>query len=269
MLESLRLWPILQGYRVLPAANLDRLVEVIIRFSCLITDYPEIREFEINPLLVTPQDVIALDATAFIDQEAVLSFRDPHPHLAIRPYPDEYLHHARLKDGTAVTMRSVRPEDENSWHELIASSSLETIRFRFRSLFKRTTHQMAVEHCFIDYEREIGIVAEIRTDGTTSLIGLAHLLADANQDAAEFAVMVADAWQGRGLGGTLLDYCLELARRRGFRRVVAETDPENRPMLALFRSRSFTLQVSPEDSVVYVERSLTRRNRHCPRKARV
>ena len=166
-------------------------------------------------------------------------------------------------------MRAVRPEDEISWHELIASSSRETIRFRFRSLFKKSTHKMAVEHCFIDYEREIGIVAEIRTDRTTSLIGLAHLLADANWNGAEFAVMVTDAWQGKGLGGILLDCCLELARRRGFKRVVAETDPENRPMLALFRSRGFTLEVHPEDSVVYLERPLSRRDRHTLRKARI
>jgi len=257
MLESLRLWPILQGYRGQPAANLDRLIEVIIRFSCLITDYPEIREFEINPLLVTPQDVIGLDAVAFVDVPAAAPVRDPHPHLAIRPYPEEYLHRTRLRDGTPVTLRSVRPEDENRWHALIASASLESIRFRFRSLFKKSTHQMAVEHCFIDYERQIGIVAEVGADGETTLIGLAHLLADTNQDAAEFAVMVADAWQGRGLGGILLDYCLELARRRGFRRVVAETDPENRPMLAVFASRGFASRT--EDGVVYLAKTMARK----------
>ncbi len=104
MLKSLRLWPILQGYRGQPAANLDRLIEVIIRFSCLITDYPEIREFEINPLLVTPQDVIALDAVAFVD------FR-PALRCAIRtriwrsgPTPRTIVHRARLKDGTPVTL---------------------------------------------------------------------------------------------------------------------------------------------------------------------
>jgi acetyltransferase len=266
MLESLRLWPILQGYRGQPAVNLDRLIEVIMRFSCLITDYPEIREFEINPLLVTPQDVIALDAVGFVDTQVSAPLRDPHSHLAIRPYPEEYLHRARLKDGTQVTLRSVRPEDETSWHELIAASSEESIRFRFRSLFKKTTHRMAIEHCFIDYEREIGIVAEIRTDGATRLIGLAHLLSDVTRNAAEFAVIVGDAWQGKGLGGMLLDYCLELARRRGFRRVVAETDPENRPMLALFSSRGFILRVRPEDDVVYLEKPLDRRARRAARR---
>jgi acetyltransferase len=143
----------------------------------------------------------------------------------------------------------------------VAGSSLESIRLRFRSPFKKTTHQMAVEHCFIDYEREIGIVAELRRPGAPTLIGVAHLLADASGDAAEFAVMVADAWQGKGLGGILLDYCLELARRRDFRRVVAETHPRNQPMLALFHSRGFAARVQLEDDAVYLERRLDRTTR--------
>jgi acetyltransferase len=256
MLESPRLWPILEGYRGQPAVHLDRLIEVVLRFSCLIVDYPEIRVFEINPLLVTSDDVIGLDAAVFLDGEAAGPARDPYPHLAIRPYPEDYIRHVRLKDGTPVTLRSVRPEDEHRWHQLIATSSPDSIRFRFRSLFKKSTHQMAVEHCFIDYERDIGIVAEIAANGAARLVGAADLLADLNHDAAEFAVMVADPWQGKGLGGSLLDYCLELARRWGFRRVVAETHPENKPMRAVFQGRGFAAQVGRDDDVVYFEKFL-------------
>ncbi len=260
MLESLRLWPILQGYRGLPAVDVDRLIEAIIRFSCLIIDYPEIREFEINPLLVTPREVVALDAAAIIDNRVGPLPRGRHPHLAIRPYPEEYLHRARLKDGSPVVLRSVRPEDESGWHALIAGSSADSLRLRFRSPFKQSTHQMAVDQVFIDYEREIGIVAEIEADGATALVGFARLLADTAEEVAEFAVIVVDAWQGRGLGGILLDYCLDLARRRGFKRVVAETDPDNLPMLALFRSRGFATRVHREEDVVYVEKALAPRN---------
>jgi acetyltransferase len=264
MLESLRLWPILQGYRGQPAVQLGRLVEVMIRFACLITDYPEIREFEINPLLVTTEGVIALDAAVILDDRAVGALRDPHPHLAVRPYPEEYIRRTRLKDGTAVTLRAVRPEDEHRWHRLIASSSPQSIRFRFRSLFKTSTHQMAVEHCFIDYEREIGLVAETAAEGGILLIGVAHLFADINHETAEFSVMVADSWQGLGLGGILLDYCLELARQRGFKSVVAETDPDNQPMLAVFRSRGFTARIRREDDVVYLAKFILggKRPRH-------
>jgi acetyltransferase len=256
MLESLRLWPLLQGFRGQPAVNVDRLIEVMIRFSCLITDYPEIQEFDINPLLVTPQDVTALDAVIVLDQAADEDRADPYRHLAIRPYPDEYIRHHELKDGTAVTLRPVKPEDEHMWHELIASASAQSIHYRFRAFFHKSTHEMAIQYCVIDYEREIAMVAETTSNGRTKLIGVAHLLADANHDTAEFAVIVADAWQGKGLGGKLLDHCVELAQRWGIDRIVAETHPRNRAMLATFRKRGFQANVCYEDEAVYLERSL-------------
>ncbi|HEX9768292.1 MAG TPA: GNAT family N-acetyltransferase [Kiloniellales bacterium] len=261
MLEALRLWPILQGYRGRPAIDLDRLIEVVIRFSCLISDYPEIREFEINPLIATPRGVVGVDAAAILEEATVEDARDPYAHLAIRPYPEEYVRHDRLKDGTPVILRFVRPEDEHQWHRLIAASSPESIRFRFRSLFKKSTHKMAVEQCFIDYEREIGLVAEVEADDSSSLIGVAHLLTDATRDSAEFAVIIADAWQRKGLGGLLLDYCLELAGRWGFKRIIAETHPENRPMLAVFDSRGFAANIRREDDVVYLEKRLSGRRK--------
>jgi acetyltransferase len=263
MLQSLRLWPILRGYRGRPEVNLDRLIEIIIRFSCLVADYPEINEFEINPLLVAPDEIVALDAAVALGGEVGSPLLHPYPHLAIRPYPDEYVRRGRLKDGTRVSLRSVRPEDETAWHDLIGSSSAESLRFRFRSLFKRSTHQMAVQYCFIDYEREIGIVAETGGNSPTALMGAAHLLADMEHEAGEFAVMVADRWQGRGLGGLLLDFCLELARRWGLKRVVAETHPENHAMLATFRSRGFAIRISLEDDAAYADKPIaaTRRRK--------
>jgi acetyltransferase len=256
MLESLRIWPVLQGYRGRPAVNLDQLIEVILRFSSLIIDYPEIREFDINPLLVTSDEVMALDATVILDSEAAQEAQVPYRHLAIRPYPEEYIRKLTLKDGSSVTLRSVKPEDEPLWHELIASSSPESIHFRFRSFFHKTTHQMAIQHCVIDYEREMAIVAETRIQGERILVGVAHMLADANHESAEFAVIVPDAWHGKGVGGRLLDYCLELSRRWGIRRVVAETHPGNQAMLALFRKRGFASDVCYEDGAVYLEKTL-------------
>lgn len=256
MFETLRLWPILRGYRGQPPIDLDQLIEIVIRFSHMIADYPEIRKFEINPLVATPRRVIGLDAAGILEDEAAELPSEPHAHLAIRPYPEEYFRDVRLKDGTRSVLRFVKPEDEHQWHQLIADSSTESIRMRFRSLFKKSTHKMAVEQCFIDYEREIGVVAEVEAGAAPSLIGVAHLLTDANHDSAEFAVIVADAWQGKGLGGILLDYCLELAGRWGFTRILAETHPANRPMRALFDSRGFASTVCRQEDVVYLEKIL-------------
>ena len=256
MIESLRCWPMLRGYRGRPPVNIDHLIEVMIRFSCLIADYPEIREFDINPLLATPDGVVALDAAAVLDRQAWRGSSEPYEHLAIRQYPEQLMRRLRLRDGAQVTMRPIRPEDEPLWHELIANSSPESIRFRFRSLFKQTNHAMAVKHCTIDYERELAIVVETETDNQRHLIGVGQLITDLNHETAEFAVIVPDPWQGKGVGGLLLDYSLEVAARWGISEVVAETDPDNMRMLSLFHKRGFSSVVRREEDVVFLRKTL-------------
>jgi len=256
MLESLKSWPLLQGYRGKPGANIDRLIEVIMRFSYLVADYPEIKELDVNPLLVTPEEVIALDARIVVDQEMVAHPVRPYAHLAIRPYPDEFVAERRLKDGTEVTLRPIKPEDEPMWHELLAGCSQESIWFRFSYLFKETTHEMAARYCFIDYDREIGIVAEAEEEGGRKLLGVGRLVADANHETAEYAVLVVDRWQGRGLGGLLTDYCLEVAKRWDVKDVVAETAKTNARALATLRSRGFDTADEKEEDVVILRKSL-------------
>jgi acetyltransferase len=256
MVESLRCRPMLQGYRGRAPVNIDHLIEVMIRFSCLIADYPEIREFDINPLLATPEGVIALDAAAVLDKEAYEDSQELYQHLAIRPYPEQYIRRPRLRDGTQVTLRPIRAEDEPLWHELIASSSPESIRFRFRSIFRKSNHQMAVKHCMIDYERELTMVVETREDDRRRLIGVGQLITDLNHETAEYAVIVPDPWQGKGVGALLLDYCLVLAARWGIAEVVAETDPENMRMLSLFHKRGFHSVIRREEEVVFLRKSL-------------
>ena len=119
MLESLKSWPLLQGYRGKPGANIDRLIEILMRFSYLVADYPEIKELDVNPLLVTPDDVIALDARVVVDRELVVHSVRPYAHLAIRPYPEEFVTERKLKDGTPVILRPIKPEDEPMWHDLL------------------------------------------------------------------------------------------------------------------------------------------------------
>ncbi|NUQ66086.1 MAG: bifunctional acetate--CoA ligase family protein/GNAT family N-acetyltransferase [Pirellulales bacterium] len=254
MLESLKSWPLLQGYRGRPGVNIDRLIEILMRFSYLVADYPEIRELDVNPLLVTPEDVVALDARVIVDRELVVHTVRPYAHLAIRPYPEEFVTERRLKDGTPVVLRPIKPEDEPMWHELLAGCSTQSLWFRFSYLFKQTTHEMASRYCFIDYDREIGIVAEVDENGERKLIGVGRLVADMNHDSAEYAVIVVDRWHGHGLGGLLTDYSLEVAKKWGVKRVVAETSKENARMLATFRNRGFVLNEEQEEDVVIVKK---------------
>ena len=256
MLRSLKSWPLLKGYRGKPGANLDRLIEVIIRFSYLVADYPQIKELDVNPLLVTPEEVIALDARVVVDRDAVAHSVRPFAHLAIRPYPEEFVTTRKLNDGTEVILRPIKPEDEPMWHELLGSCSTQSLWFRFSYLFKETTHEMAARYCFVDYDREIGIVAEVEEDGQRKLIGVGRLVADVNHHAAEYAVIVVDRWHGHGLGGLLTSYCEEVAKKWGVKKIVAETSKDNARMIATFRNRGFELNDDQEEDVVIVSKEI-------------
>ncbi len=256
MLESLKVWPLLLGYRGRPKLNIDRLVEVMIRLSYLVADYPEIRELDINPLLVSPMEVIALDARAVIDRSLVGRPVKPYSHLALRPYPEEYVRRTRLNDGTEVTLRPIKPEDEPLWMELLRSCSRETIYSRFRYFFFWESHEVAIRYCYIDYDREIAIVSELADGERKRLIGVGRLVADPMRETVEYAVLIGDAWQDKGLGSILTDYCLEISKDWGIKKMVAVTTSDNQRMLAVFRKRGFDLQPDPESSIIEVSKAL-------------
>jgi len=239
MLESLRIRPLLHGFRGRRAVNIDRLIEVLMRFSYLISENPCIAELDVNPLLVTSDGAIALDARVILDPTAVGARSRPYAHLAIRPYPDEYVRQATLADGTTLLLRPIQPEDEPLWHQFLKNCSQGSIWQRFRYLFKETTHAMATRFCFVDYDRTMAIVAEVDVGGERKLAGVGRLEADADHHNAEYAVLVADAWQGRGLGSLLTDFCLELCTSWGINRVFGETTTDNHRMQRILSHRGF------------------------------
>jgi acetyltransferase len=249
LLRRLRTWPLLTGHRGRAAVDLDSLLEVLIRFSHLVADYPEIEEIEINPLLATSEGVVALDARAVIDRG--LAGRPPPPfsHLAIRPYPEEYTREITTAAGLRALLRPIKPEDEPLWHDMLSACSLDSIRMRFRAMVKHT-HEMATRYCFIDYDRELAIVAEVEEDGERKLAGVGRLVSDPDHNDAEYAVLVADPWQGKGLSDVLTDYCLEIAKSWGVGLVYAETTPDNRRMIAVMRAHGFEVEPRPEEGVV-------------------
>jgi acetyltransferase len=254
MLRSLKSWPLLKGYRGKPGANIDRLIEILMRFSYLAADYPEIKELDVNPLVVTPDDVIALDARVVVDRGVMSRTARPYSHLAIYPYPEEYVTKRKLPKGRKVVLRPIKPEDEPMWHDLVASCSADTLRSRFSYMFKTTTHEMATRFCFIDYDREMAIVAEVKEKGQRKLIAVGRMVADMNREAAQYTVIVIDRWQGRGLGSLMTGYCLEVARQWGVKRVVAETLKQNAPMMATFRSHGFQESRDPVEGMVFVQK---------------
>ena len=255
MLESLKTWPLIQGYRGKPGANLERLLEVLIRLSYLVADFPEIAELDINPLLVTPRDVVALDARVILDPGTVGKPAKPYSHLALRPYPEEYVRKVEL-EGVPLTLRPIKPEDEPLWLHLLGSCSPDTLYARFRSFFRWNAHEVATRYCFNDYDREIGIVVEQEDKGVRQFLGVGRLIADPGSATAEYAVLIRDDWQNRGLGGLLTDYCLEIARKWGLKRIVASTSSDNHRMIAVFSKRAFQVVRDPTSDTVDVAKDL-------------
>ncbi|MCD0462236.1 bifunctional acetate--CoA ligase family protein/GNAT family N-acetyltransferase [Roseiconus lacunae] len=256
MLESLQSWPLLREYRGRPAVDLDQLIKVLMRLSYLVADCPKIAELDVNPLLATPDGVVALDARIVLDEHTTIDSTRPYSHLAIRPYPHEYIRTAVLNDGTTVRFRPIKPEDEKLWCDFVGNCSPESLHLRFRYMFKATTHEMASRFCFIDYDREIAVVAETEHQGKRKLIGIGRLVADVDHREAEYAVLVADQWQSLGIGSQLTDYCLQLCEDWGVESIIAEMAPGNRKMIRMFEHRGFQIDRMFGNDVVIARRNV-------------
>ncbi|GAB4313687.1 MAG: bifunctional acetate--CoA ligase family protein/GNAT family N-acetyltransferase [Bacteroidales bacterium] len=249
MLRSLKIYPLLSGYRGSEPKNIAKLIEVLIRLSYLAADYPEIEELDINPLIVTHDQVMALDARIVVDQEALANPRKDYSHLILRPYPESLIRPATLSDGTSVLLRPIRPEDEPLWLQMLASCSKESIYSRFRYDFYFDSHEVATQFCFIDYDREMAIVAEVEEEDGKKLIGVGRLISDPDGEIAEYAVLITDAWQQKDLGQMLTRYCVDIARQRGIKQVSAETTRENKPMIAVFKKIGFDVYYNEDNTV--------------------
>ena len=256
MIESLKIYPLLKGYRGTRSKDVEGLIRVMIRLSYLAADFPEIAELDINPLLVTPDEVIALDARIVLDNNLPIKGIPDYHHLALHPYPEKYVRQTTLHDGTLVTLRPIKPEDEPLWLEMLGSCSRESLYSRFRYFFHWESHEVAARYCYIDYDREIAIVAEIVEENRKKLIGVGRLIADPDHESVEYAVLVADAWQQKELGNILTDFCLETAASWSLKKIVAQTTTDNTRMLSVLRKRGFEISVNDQDSTVDVSRTI-------------
>src|SRR5262249_12927855 len=194
LIERTKIYHALQGVRGQRPVNLDALETLVARFSQLVTNFLEISEIDINPLLAGPEQIIALDARVLLtpaDLPAGQRLR-----LAVRPYPNQYTAPFRLDDDTEVTIRAIRPEDEPLIIGLHASCSERTIRMRFFSLVKTLSRDSLIRLCHLDYDREMALVAVHRDDAGPHIVGVSRYYLDPETGEAEFAVVVGDAWQG-------------------------------------------------------------------------
>jgi acetyltransferase len=256
LIEQTKIYPALQGIRGRKGVDLVHLEQLIVRFSQLVQDHPWIKEIEINPLLASPSGFTGLDARALLHDPSTSQDQIPKP--AIRPYPSQYVVACTLRDGTNVSIRPIRPEDEPLMVLFHYGLSEQSVRFRYfcsMSLGQRIAHDRLARVCLSDYDRQIVLVAERRDSPgmRREIIGVVRLSKIHGTKDADFAVVVGDQWQGRGVGVQLLRGILRVARDEKISRVVGEILPQNVQMLRLCEQIGFSLHRATDDSTVRAE----------------
>jgi acetyltransferase len=236
--------------------DLAALEMLLVRFSALVAEQRWIREIDVNPLLASPDGLLALDARVVVHGPEVAA--DQIPKTAIRAYPTRYVSPWTMKDGTAVVIRPIRPEDEPAmvrFHETLSERSVYLRYFHLINLEQRTTHERLTRICFIDYDREMALVAERRNPETddSEILGVGRLTKVHGTNEAEVAVLVSDQWQGRGLGKELLARLLIVGAGEKLAKLTADILPDNRDVMRICEKLGFSLEHSPADEVVRAE----------------
>lgn len=252
MMERTKIYQALKGVRGRDPVDLEALEQLLVRFSFLVVEQRWIKEIDINPLLASSERLIALDARVVLHDPDVSE--SELPRLAIRPYPSKYVELWHLEDGTEVNIRPIRPEDEPlmvKFHEGLSEQSVYMRYFHMLNLDKRVAHERLTRICFIDYDREMVLVA-VRRLPEREIAGVGRLSKVYGSDEAEFAILIQDAYQGQGLGTELLRRLLEVARDEAdIGRVVAYMLPQNQGMKQVASRLGFDLKF--EEGMVKAE----------------
>ena len=256
MMEQTRIYEALKGVRGRKAVDLNALAKLMVRFSQLVVEQPWIKEIDINPLLVSSDRLLALDARVVLHNSETQP--ENLPRVAIRPYPTQYSKHWTLKDGKQVTIRPIRPEDEPlivNFHQYLSEESVYFRYFHMIKLQTRVAHERLTRICFIDYDREMALVADYLdpNTGEREILGVSRLSNIYGTNEAEFGMLVSDRHQGLGLGTELLYSLLDIGRQEQLNRITAEILPENYTMQHLCRKLGFNVQRNMDVVRVYFD----------------
>jgi len=234
--------------------DLKALEEILVKFSQLIADFPEIKEIDINPLMVDEEGAIAVDSRMLVDRNLVLDQpksqatpKSIHDHLVISAYPKRYCSHWKLKNGKSVTLRPIKPEDETLLKKLFQSLSEQTMRFRFFQVIREVSHDTLTRYCNIDYNREIAMVAKMDCADEKRMIGVARIILQPGRKEGEFAVVVGDEWQRQGLGSKLVDYIIGIGKDMGLQKIYGDILSDNVKMIKLCEKKGFRLERVDEE----------------------
>ncbi len=255
MMERTRIFTALQGVRGRQPIDLKSLAQLLVRFSDLVVEQRWIKEIDINPLFASSERLIAVDARVVLHDSTLRE--DQLPRLAIHPYPVQYVTHWKMKDGTSVTIRPIRPEDEPlmvNFHGMLSEQSVYLRYFNMMQLSQRVAHERLSRLCFIDYNLAMALVVDRKIPQTIEheIIAVGRLT-KLSGSRAEFAIVVADQFQRQGLGVELLSRLVQIGRDEKLRLIRADILPENRAMQRVSEKLGFRLRSLHDGSLVRAE----------------
>lgn len=255
MMEQTKIYTALKGVRGRAPVDLAMLEQLLVQFSQLVVEQRWIKEIDINPLLASPDGFIALDARVVLHSLDVQE--DKLPQAAIRPYPIQYVSDWTMKNGTPLKIRPIRPEDEPlvvKFHENLSEESIYSRYFHLMKLQTRVAHERLSRICFIDYDRELALVADYKDPATGEhhLLGFGRLSKLHGRDEAEFSMLIGDRFQCKGLGSEFLRRLIQIGKDEKMQYITAEILSENRAMQHVCQKLGFRLEPTSEPSIMKV-----------------
>jgi acetyltransferase len=247
LVSQTRVSKLLAGYRNRAPADMDAICRTLIQVSHLVTDIPEIVELDINPLLADSRGVIALDARVRVASTDTRA--NGLDRLAIRPYPEELEQRIEWQ-GQPLLLRPVKPEDGQAHVAFFNALDPEDVRYRMFIRIRELQPSQLARFTQIDYDREMAFVAVREEAGREIEIGVARYVTNPDAQTCEFALVVADAWQCKGLGRRMLERLIEVARWRGLRTMEGHILAGNQAMLALCGKLGFRISDHPQDATL-------------------
>jgi len=238
----------LGAFRHMPPVDMDALLSVLLRVSEMVCELPWIKEMDINPLLIDEHGALAVDARIVVNFH--MPGADRYAHMAIHPYPYYLETNWQLADATDITIRPIRPEDAELEQDFVRGLSSDSKYFRFMETLQELTPAMLVRFTQIDYDREMALMAVTNQAGKEVELGIARYTTNTDAESCEFALVVSDQWQHRGLGHKLMTALMDVARAKGLKRMEGEVLTTNQAMLQLVTSLAFAVTTHPDDPTV-------------------
>ncbi len=250
LIDRTRVSRLLDKFRNRAAVNRGAVIEVLLRVSDLVCEFPEIEELDINPLFAGPNGVLAVDARIRVGHPHATLAR--YGHMAITPYPRHLVQKDFLADGTPLTIRPIRPEDAESEQTFVRELSDEARQFRFMYSLKELTPAMLAQFTQIDYSREMALVAFTEEEGKPVQQGVARYAINPDGKSCEFAIVVSDKRQHQGIGTRLMTALIEAARDQELKMMEGTVLAANTSMLKLMKDLGFSAKRSEEEADIYV-----------------